>query len=343
MSTQTTTNPSQMAQQPYLNFGYGEAQNLYNNNPQSYYPGQTLAQNPMQQGGYENIYNAGQVMQQNYLPLAQDAYSQMPDYANMLAQFGMAGANNPALNSLLSTAQGQGVGMEQLAKTAQGAYLNSNPYMDQMVQSAIDPVTRNYQTSIAPTMDAALSQSGRYGSGAQAGLYDTSQQNLAKATGDISSGLYGQQYAKERQLQDAAAQMYGQIANQAGSSAGQIYNQGLNTGIGGLQAGANANAQMLSLFPQLYGAQATGAQAQLQAGQGLAGLSQQQIQDEMARYYGTQQAPWKGLEQYMGVIGSGNPVPGSGTTKTPYYSNPIAGVGSLLSGAAGMGGKLGKN
>ena len=36
-----------------------------------------------------------------------------------------------------------------------GEYLNSNPYMAQMVQCAMDPVTRNYQTSIAPGLDAA--------------------------------------------------------------------------------------------------------------------------------------------------------------------------------------------
>ena len=290
-------------------------------------------------------------------------------------------------------------------RTAGGTYLDpaTNPYMAQMVQTAMDPVTRNYQTSVAPSLDAAASAAGRYGSGTQAGLADTAERNLVRGLSDLSGNLYGQQFARERQAQDAAAQNYGQLynsglglgmtglqnaanmqqaagnmflagqdraqtglvnaantqnaaANQyfagqnaAQSAAGQ-YGAGNLAGLTGLSSGFNtgnqASLDALRQYPQLAQAAYSGPQATIQAGTGLTAqdqqyrqFQQQQIQDQMARYYGVQQAPWKGLEQYMGVIGQ--PQTGSSSTTTPYFSNPMAGIGSVLSGVAGLGTMLG--
>ena len=63
-ATSTAINPVQVAQQPYLNYGWGQAQDLYKNDPQTYYPGQTLADyippNTLQTQGYQDLYNTGQ-------------------------------------------------------------------------------------------------------------------------------------------------------------------------------------------------------------------------------------------------------------------------------------------
>lgn len=347
--TQTTVNPAQQAQQPYLNFGWGEAQNLYQNNPQSYYPGQTLSTfrgpSPWVTEGYQNLYGAGQNIDAG-LGQYNQTYNNMAQYAPQIAGYAgqAAGNNNAGLNSLMQTAQGGGPGMEQLARTAGGYYLNSNPYMAAMVQAAQDPIARNYQTSVAPTIDAALTNSGRYGSGAQAGLYDASQQNLGRALGDVSTNLYGQQYAHERQAQDQAAQQYGALTNQAGNSYGQLYNSGLNLGLTGLGAAGDVYRNQAAAFPQWAQAQTLGAQTGLQAGQGLNSIDawyrqqeQQIIDDQMKRYYGQQKSPWDNLTQYLGMVGQ--PTSGSNSQTTPYYSNQGA---NLLSGAAGIAG-IGNN
>ena len=410
--TSTAVNPVQTAQQPYLNYQWEQAKNLQQNNPQSYYPGQTLAgwasPNPLQTLGYQNIYNTGQSIDQTLRPQTNQVYGQATG-----GQYGLAG--NPATQPYGSYASGEAfpvqnfgnlqgwaqqggqqyanaigqyadptaqyarqagansnLGLSQLGQTASGAYLNSNPYMAQMVQSAMDPVTRNYQTSVAPSIDAAASAAGRYGSGTQAGLASTAQQNLGRSLSDLSGNLYGQQYARERQLQDQAANQYGQLYNaglsqgmqglgqaagiqntagnqyfqgqQAAQRAAEQYAQANQFGISGLNSGFNTGNQAalsaMQFYPQLAQAQYGGAQATLQAGQGLQGLDQQaaarqqaEIADAMARYYGVQQAPWKNLEQYQGLIGQ--PQPGSQSQTTPYFSNP---VGSAISGIAGLAG-----
>jgi len=408
------TNPAQVAQQPYLNFGWQEAQNLYRNNPQTYYPGQTLAPyippDPAQRQGYQNLYGTGSSLDEWLRPSANAIFGQA-------AGGGMSGAANPANPYYQGYAQGtspvsqnyQGLqgqaqqggqqyaqavgqyadpmawlgyqgaansnlGLSQLGRAASGEYVGQNPYLAGAMQAAIDPITRNYQTAIAPGLDAAAAASGRYGSGAQAGMANTAQQNLLRETGNITQEMSNANLARERQLQDAAASQYG-----------QLYNAGLGLGMTGLQNAANiqnaaggqfwkgqdAAAQMaqqqaaanqygitglgsgfnqgnqnmleaMRQYPGLAQAQFLGPQQQIAAGKGLTGLDQtyrdflqQQIQDEMARYQGNQMAPYNTLAAYTGSIGS--PVGSSGSTSTPYYRNKGAEVMSGISGALGIG------
>ena len=409
MSTQTTTNPVQAAQQPYLNYGWGEAKNLYQNMPQ--YPGSTVATyyaaNPLQAQGYQNLASTGQALDQNLRPQANQVFGQAtggqyggqynPAYGGYAAladstspitqnyqalqqaaqQGGSQYANavgqyaDPTAQYARQAGANSNLGLSQLGQTASGAYLdpNTNPYMAQMVQAAMDPVTRNYQTSIAPSLDAAASAAGRYGSGTQAGLASTAQQNLGRSLSDLSGNLYGQQFARERQAQDAAAQNYGQLYNAglnqamqglgqaaniqgaagnqffAGQNAAQTaagaYGGAQQAGLSGLSSGFNTGNQAalnaMQFYPQLGQAQFQGAQAQVQGGQGLSALDQQyrqyeqaKINEDIARY----NYPQTALDQYLKRIGE--PAGGSQSQQTPYYSNPIAGVGSLLSGIGGI-------
>ena len=417
-ATSTAINPVQVAQQPYLNYGWGQAQNLYQNNPQTYYPGQTLADyippNPLQAAGYNALYDTGQSVDQTLRPMTNQVYTMAeggqyggqynPAYGGYSA---LAGSTSPITQNYqalqqaaqqggqqyagavgqFSTPVGQyaqqaglnnNLGMSQLGNTASGAYLNSNPYINAAIQAAQRPVTENFQTSVAPSIDAAASAAGRYGSGTMSGLYGQAQTKLAQGLGDISTNMMNANYARERQAQDTAAQNYGQLYNSglnlgmtgmqsaaniqnaagnqyfAGQNAAQTaanqYGAAQQAGLAGLSSGFNAGNQAamtaMQFYPQLAQAQYGGSQAAIQAGQGLSGLDQQyrqfqqaQIDDAMKRYYGEQQAPWKGLEQYMGLIGQ--PQTGSSSQTTPYFSNPMAGIGSVLSGVAGLGTMLG--
>lgn len=108
-------------------------------------------------------------------------------------------------------------------------------------------------------------------------------------------------------------------------------------GASGLQSAfdtGNSNAlRALMMEPSVTSGFAAGPQAMTGAGQGLQGLQQQQIQDAMARYYGTQQAPWQTLNQYLNALGE--PTSGSATTTQPYFTNPTANV--LGAGLGGLG------
>src|SRR5678816_2910216 len=68
-TTQTTINPTQQAQLPFLRQGWNTATNLAANNPYQYYPGQTLANyNPFITSGYEGQINNGVVANQTLNP-----------------------------------------------------------------------------------------------------------------------------------------------------------------------------------------------------------------------------------------------------------------------------------
>lgn len=411
--TSTQINPVQQAMQPYLNFGWGQAQSLYQNNPQTYYPGQTLADyippNILQTQGYQDLYNTGQNVTAGMWPTANTAFQQAASgqyggqynpayggYAQLAGGSGPVMQNYQALqnaatqggsqygqqigqyaNPLMQygqmAAMNNNLGLSQLGNTASGAYLNANPYINAAIQAAQRPVTENFQTSVAPSIDAAASAAGRYGSGTMSGLYGQAQTKLAQGLGDISSNMMNANYARERAAQDQAAQQYGQLYNAGlgmgmtgAQNAANIQNAAANqyfagqrsaqdaanayggatlSGLSGLSGGFNtgnqASLDALRMYPNLAQAAYSGPQATIQAGTGLGAqdqqyrqFQQQQIQDQMARYYGTQQAPWQGLEQFMRTIGT--PVGGSASTTTPYYSNPMAGIGSVLAGGAGL-------
>lgn len=411
-TTQTQVNPTQQMQLPFLQGGWNSALNLFDTQPLQYYPQQTLAQNPLLEQGYTDVYNTGQGLnamlpayntayntmlaggntspadpyyqqyasgqtpqQQYYNSVADAATSGGAGFAGDIANYANQAAanNNIGLTSLGQTAQGQGVGMQELAKAASGYYVNKNPYIDQMYAQAAAPLGEDYQRRIAPGINSAFSGAGRYGSGAAAQAASTGQQNYLDSLAGLSSSIYGQNYARERQAQDAAATQYSQLGNQAGQAYGQLYNQGLGMGItgntaaaavydqalrmgmsatqasqlaqqygvAGLQNSFNTSQQAqqnaLRLFPQYAAAQMAGPNATLQAGQGLTQLTQQAIDDQMKRFYGVQNAPYETLSKYLANIGQ--PTTGSSQTTNPYFQNPMA---SMLGGALGLTG-IGSN
>jgi hypothetical protein len=405
--TQTVqqVNPTAEAQLPFLRETWDTAKAFYNNPAvsQRYYPFPTVANyagaDPNLAGGYQNLINAGQGVQQNLLPaanqgyasavgggygvqnspayagmqqfaqgqtapqqqlgnIANAAYGSASQYAPLSSYYGqIAGSNsNAGLNSLMGLAQGQGY---------------SNPYLSQAIQGAIDPLVRNYQTAISPQIDAAASAAGRYGSGAQAGMVDTAQQNLARGIGNVTSQMQTAAYEAERSRQ-----------LQAASAGGQLYNQGLGLGIqgqtaasgqylsalqqaqsaaqqqaqaqqfgltglqGGYQSGNAAALQALGYTPQFLQAQYSSPLAQIQAGQGLWGINkdaqayqQQQIDAEKARWDYNTKLPWTDLGLYQQAIGGA--LGGSQTTSQPIYGNPTAEALSGLAGVASIGRNLG--
>src|SRR5262252_1876907 len=259
--TITNTNITGQAQQPYLEDIWGRGQQLMN----AWFPGATIgnAGEPTNFAAWNDLINTGGNVSDVLRPQANQAWSSIasnPTGANSPAynywqslasggtapQQALAGAqdagrligqstwNNmvtglaPEMAGYGRTAAAGNLGLSTLGRVAGGEFVNKNPYIDAAVQSALDPIVKNYQTAISPQIDASFSGAGRYGSGAFLGQRGAAAEILAGQLGKTSSSMYGENYARERQAQDAAASQYG-----------QLYNQGQQIGMQGVQNVAN--------------------------------------------------------------------------------------------------------
>jgi hypothetical protein len=391
----TNRNLTGEKQEPYLEDLWGRGQQLMN----AWFPGATIgnAGEPTNFAAWDDLIRTGSDVSNTLRPQANQAWSGIasnPTGANSPAYNywqGLAGGNTQpqqALTAAGNAAQAGGqnyanaiagyapqvaqyganaaagnLGLSALGKVAGGDFLNSNPYIAKMVQAAMDPITRNYQTATAPQLDASFAGSGRYGSGAMMGARDTAQRNLGSTLANASTQLYGDQYAKERQLMDQAAANYGTQYNQgqqlgmqgatgaaglqgaagnqllAGlSQAAQAFGanlSGMQSGAGGLQSGyqtgTNAATNAASMYPQFAQAQSAGEQMRMAAGD---------LYNKWQEAYKTE--PYKALNMYKDVIGQ--PI-GAGTSQ-PYFqnqgANTMAGITGGLDIMSKMGGMLGK-
>lgn len=114
----------------------------------------------------------------------------------------------------------------ELQKTLGGGYLNNNPYMDSLVNQAQGDVIRNYQTAIAPQIDALDARSGSFGNSGVQHVLGESRYQLGDTLGRISTNLRGNDYAAERGRMQSAVSMAPTIANQDYADAQQLLGAG---------------------------------------------------------------------------------------------------------------------
>ena len=239
VTTTTTQDTSPWrGQQPYLTQGFNQALNLYNSQQPQFYPGQTVAP---------------------FAPQTEQALGRIQQRAT---------AGSP-----LDTAAQQGT-----LATAQGQYLNANPYLTQAMQPAIS----EYQRAVVPAIDSSFSLAGRYGSGAHQGAHANAQEALARGL----SGIAFQNYGMERGYQNQAlGQLPGMAQLDYGDPArllavgqtrqGQAQQQ-INSEIERFNFGQNVQAQKLAQYMGLiggnYGGQMIGTQQQPTYNNPLAGI-----------------------------------------------------------------------
>jgi hypothetical protein len=90
-------------------------------------------------------------------------------------------------------------GQNQLTSTLSGDYLNAgNPAFQGAVQSAIRPVTEQYQNVVMPGLNSTFSEAGRYGSGAHQQMAGQASTDYQRNVGDIASNMAYQNYSDER-------------------------------------------------------------------------------------------------------------------------------------------------
>lgn len=256
--TKTTTTPW-AGQQPYLEDIYKKAQAAYGQTSQTPYSGRYVASpSTEQQQGQQALVNTAQ---------------------------GLQGSGNEVM----------ALGQQQ----AQGQYLSpeSNPYLQQSMQAALNPVFQRFQTETLPQLRSNAIAQGAYSGNRNAITEGLAAQGMQRQAADTTAQMALQNLSNERQLQQNSGQL--------------------------IQQGANLNLA----YPQQL----------LTAGDISQGWSQDMINEALAQYSGAQNAPWNGMQQYGGVVLSGSPGQStvSNTAYNPLKQSTGSMVAGGLSGAAG--------
>lgn len=228
-TTKTTTEPPAYAK-PYIEKGLASAQAAIDSGAPAYYPGSTVIDlsdetKAAQQSILDTAANGSQIIKNG-----QDAVNGVttgaafnPAGANTLAAgttyTNGAAVNAQSLSDILSG--GANPGQALLQGTANGDYLNSNPYLDQMVKNANSSLISDFNSNVAPGIDSTFAKGGRNGSAAYASVRNNAETALTDAMAKNASDIYGQNYATERQNQIDASK-----------SIGSLYDQNANTQIG---------------------------------------------------------------------------------------------------------------
>lgn len=131
-----------------------------------------------------------------------------------------------AADSMRAAASGMDAGVPELRNlgvaTARGDFLSpdSNPFIKGAVDAAINPLRDRLDQNVMSIGDAAQA-AGAYGGSRQALLKSTALQGFNADALDTSAGIYADNYARERQLQQGAPQLLSS-ANQLALQPGQV-------------------------------------------------------------------------------------------------------------------------
>ena len=322
MGGSSTTRTEPWAEQKeYLKTGFGRAGELLKEGAAPYYGGATLAGfDPAQQAAQAGMlgYAGGprpkamQKAAENQLLGLYDVAKQAPEYAmgrgNVAQQYAQSGleAIQPTMADLMS-------GDVNYA----GA---DSPY-----KAMADVYGQQYMSEIAKNMPGVRQQMVEYqpGGGSRG---DIAQANIASAAGknlaQNLAGLYGGAYAGAQAQRLPAAQQamagYG-AGTQAALSAGQL-------GMQGLQSASDISGQALGAYPSLMGAPLSMKQTQAEVGAQRRAMTQEALNQDMARYNYESMAPMNDLQQYMSNI-SGDY--GGTTTQSPSALQSIGQMASI--------------
>lgn len=341
--------------QPFLSFGLGEAQRLYQAGGPQFFTGDTFVRpsettqtglqaleqramqgNPLLRAAQGAVGGAIQGQQSPAAQMYQNIYGQAASSpTNQFFTGLMGGSVNPAMAGTQATASGQ--------------FLSGNPFFQGAFAPAAQAATTQFQKAIGDVSSAA-SRAGRYGSGAMQNLQGQASNQLAQQLANTAGQLAYQNYASERGMQEAAQGRLGALAQQnianqmAGATGlGQNYQQALATQLaatGGVgQTFASDVARQLTaaqMAPGLSQADYQDIQNLLNAGQLREGYTGQQLQSDIARFNFQQNAPQQNLATFLSSV-YGNPL-GRATTTTQAGYQDTSGLQNLLGTAATIGG-----
>jgi len=265
MAEQVTTSQIDPALRPFLTQGLERARELFLTGPQpTFFPGQTYIS-----------------------PSAQTEQA-------LAQQEALATGAQPTLQQAQQAYQAS---LGQIGQTAAGGFLQGNPYQQAMLAAATRPLTQQFGEQVLPGVASLYSRAGRYGSGAMERALGGATEAYGRALGDVSANIVGQDYARERGLQQQA------------------------------QMGQAALAQVA---PSFYQQQFLPSQTLAQVGAAREAISAQPLQEQMARFQFGQQQPIQSLMSYLSSV-YGTPLAREGQQITQLPEN------RLMSGLAGTG------
>lgn len=350
-------------QQPYLTYGFEQAQQQYESPKPTYFPGPTTVPfDPLQvqaqegmlsylggpfvtgsQGQAESLlmgnllsdpYNVPITgISQNIAPLIYPAIAksmgQTGQYFNPYTQAGSADISGP-MSSILS-------GEVQ------------NPYVSQMVDVMGQNLAKTYTEQIAPSIRAGGTMYQPGGSSRGDIIQGMAARGISEELARGVTGLYGNLYENALGRQLAGTQL-ATSAGLAGKSleeqirttkAGEALRQSEllgNLGLQGQQLALGQIGQGLASYPGVAGQQISLLDMLSSIGAQRRGLSQEELEADITRHEFEQGIDQAKLAQYMGLI-QGNY---GGTTATSGTQNyPSMSLGNRLAPlAAGVGGAL---
>ena len=299
---------------PYIQYALGQAKDIYQGMPQA---PETLAVGPSaatQQalGMAEQRAMAGSPL----ISQAQGAISGQlgytSPYAARIESLGMGAADpSGAFYQSMMAGGAPSEAQEMARRTASGAFLESNPFLQGALSQANRLATESYQEGLRGLQSQA-SAAGRYGSGAMGQQVSRGQDVFARALAEQNQQAFLQNYMQERAAQENAIGRLGSMEQQAlanrfagasGLTAGQ--QQALQTQLGALGAAQNITAadlsrqqQAASMAPGLAAQDYADIQRLLQVGQGREGYDQRAIQGQLA----AQEIPMQRLQQAANVF-----------------------------------------
>lgn len=313
MATTTTSNSPWGGQEPYLHNVFREAEDLAGT-PRSFYGGPTVA-------GYNPVAELGMGMSMQHA-LGGSPYEYM--LQNMLTQnmgqgqFNLGGAGQAA-QSLMG---GAGAGQSALQSLAGGG---PNPHLDRMYGAASDAMSRQYQNTVMPGINATFGAGGRTGSAAHTNALGQAQQGLGNQLGNLSANMYGGAYDADQSRRLSAGQSLQSGALGGGGLLGDLYGRVNSSQLGAAQ-----------LAPSAYNME-TGRLDRLGAiGQGITDQSQSMIDADRERFEYYRDTPYDNLS-WLGNMVGGRDYGGVQRQYTPrnaageYLGYGLAGAGILSS------------
>lgn len=180
-------------------------------------------------------------------------------------------------------------------------YAGANPFLEENIQNTLGDITKQFNTSVAPSMAATALRGGSFGNSGAAEMEQQARDSLAQTLGRTSGNMRMQDYGMQQQLAES----------------------GLNRGQSGM-------LQSLGMAPSIYGLGYAPGRELL----GIGGTMQQQgqnvLNDSYSQFQDSQSWPFKTYDAMMAPFGRG--VAGSQSTTTGPTGNPAAGLmgGAML-------------
>jgi hypothetical protein len=349
-------------QQPYLQDLFAQAQDLYYNQPQSYYPGQTVAP-----------FNADQLQAQQWLKnyalngatdltnRGLEAQAYMLDPNNMLdvANNQYVQAMNDAAAQDLTTAGLQQVGAYSLAGTqnidrfgrTMGDTLED---YQRSYETTRDDIANQLQRNWIPAIDSGAVAAGQYG-GSRQGV----AQGLALSDATKQLTDYGTNFANAfQQSYDTSASTLGNylqqadmgVSNAISNNADALAKMLAETNLGAYNTGLQTMQRATALNPTMVQSGTLPMQMLDSVGAQNQAMQQAQIDDAVARWNYEQALPQARLEDYAnmvrGTYGGSSSSTTEGDTGQTSTLGKVAGAamtglgtyGALASSTASVGG-----